>query len=144
MHGAKTRPSRTFSPSVSNNINMRGVKMNATDSLSLLSLPPGCVLEVLRHLDARSLVMLELTGSRYFSAREQGRRMSLVEDVAKDAVLQRLCGSMEAAERFRWDGKEMGENGRPGRRDCRLGGLGTAEGESPRSWAARQAGPRSL
>ena len=68
-------------------------------SVSLLDLPDCAILEVLRHLDARSLVMLEQTNS-YFGRREPASRLPLVEHVAREAV-QGFCGSPAQAERFR-------------------------------------------
>lgn len=68
-------------------------------TLSLLQLPDNAILEVLRHLDARSLVHVEQTNS-YFSRKEPSSRLTLVEAVAREAV-QRLCCSNSQAERFR-------------------------------------------
>lgn len=78
--------------------------MTGSDSpapFPLLNLPDSAILAVLRFCDARTLSMLELTGSDFFS-RPAGRRLSLCEEVAKEAVLSRLGGSLEAAQRFRW------------------------------------------
>lgn len=74
--------------------------MSGSDPFPLLSLPDSAILAVLRLCDARTLLMLELTGSDYFS-QPAGRRLSLCEEVAREAVLARLGGSMEAAQRFR-------------------------------------------
>ncbi len=69
-------------------------------SAGLLSLPPLTVLQVLRNLDGPSLVALEQTNS-YFSRKEPGSRLPLVEHVARQAVLHRCNGSHADAERFR-------------------------------------------
>jgi hypothetical protein len=68
--------------------------------MDLLSLPPLAILEVLRRLDGRSLVALEQTHS-YFQRKEPGSRLSLVESVAREAVVQLCGGSQVQAERFR-------------------------------------------
>lgn len=69
-------------------------------SAGLLSLPPLTVLQILRNLDGPSLVALEQTNS-YFSRKEPGSRLPLVEHVARKAVLHRCNGSHADAERFR-------------------------------------------
>ncbi|KAL4428542.1 hypothetical protein ABPG75_002631 [Micractinium tetrahymenae] len=74
--------------------------MTQPNPFPLLLLPDSAILSVLRFCDARTLLMLELTGCDYFS-RPAGRRLSLCEEVAREAVLARLGGSMEAAQRFR-------------------------------------------
>ena len=79
---------------------------------SLLSLPDAAVLEVLRKLDGRSLVMLGCT-ARYFGRRDPASRLPLTEAVAREALLADC--TPEQAERFRWGWRAWGGGGGAGR-----------------------------
>ena len=68
--------------------------------LGLLDLPPGCLLQVLRFLDARALTALLATGCRAFAEREGPHHLPLVEAVAREA-LEARCGDLATASRFR-------------------------------------------
>jgi hypothetical protein len=86
---------------------MKGTLKTSMDtrSFTLLELPDAAVLHVLRHLDARSLAMLELAGSRdYLCRREPTSRLPLLEAVAREAV-RSLCGPQ--ADRFRYNHAHM-------------------------------------
>lgn len=64
-----------------------------------LALPDGAILEVLRSLDARSLLALQQTHST-FSKRAPGG-LPLVHQVAKQTLLARCSGDAATATRFR-------------------------------------------
>ncbi|GAB4814522.1 hypothetical protein N2152v2_001568, partial [Parachlorella kessleri] len=66
---------------------------------NLLSLPDGPIVEVLRHLDGRSLVTLQRTAS-YFNEKHPLTRLPLVQHVARENLLG-VCRSTAEAERFR-------------------------------------------
>lgn len=68
--------------------------------LGLLDLPPGCLLQVLRFLDAKALTAVLATGCRDFGAREGPHHLPLVEAVAREA-LEARCGDLATAQRFR-------------------------------------------
>lgn len=70
------------------------------NSMELLTLPPLPILEVLRRLNARSLVALQQTNS-YFSRKEPGSRLPLLEHVAREKVLALAGGDPAQAQRFR-------------------------------------------
>lgn len=83
----------------------------AQSTPSLLSLPDNAIAAVLGRLDARALVAMEQTHS-YFSRREPGTRLPLVEHTARAEVLRRCGGCLADAERFRWDlGRRAGRAG---------------------------------
>ncbi len=65
----------------------------------LLGLPDAAILEVLRHLDGRSLVTLQRTAT-YFSQRHPLTNLPLVEHIAMESLL-RMSRSSAEAERFR-------------------------------------------
>ena len=67
--------------------------------LSLLHLPDTAIVEVLRNLDAKSMVSLEQTAS-YFHKKDPVSRLPMTEHIAREMVL-RDCGAMEQATRFR-------------------------------------------
>lgn len=66
---------------------------------SLLALPDAAILEVMRHLDGRSLVALERSAS-YFTRTDPVTLLPLGEHVARETLLQ-LAGTEAEAERFR-------------------------------------------
>jgi hypothetical protein len=70
-----------------------------TSVFGLLSLPDHAVVEVMRHLDARSLVQLQQT-AQYFSRKDPVTRLPLTDHIAL-LRLQQLCRSNEEASRFR-------------------------------------------
>ena len=98
-HPPQTRIPPSFHHGCSHNSMQRSLKCPNMD-FPLLELPDAAVLHVLRHLDARSLLMLELAGSRdYLCRRQPSSRLPLLESVAREAV-RALCGPQ--ADRFRY------------------------------------------
>lgn len=67
--------------------------------MSLLQLPDTAIVEVMRNLDAKSMVCLEQTAS-YFHRKDPVSRLPLAEHIAKEAVMQ-SCSTLEHASRFR-------------------------------------------
>ena len=70
------------------------------ESPTFMSLPDNAILNVLRHLDGRSLVAMEQV-SRYFTHACPSSRLSLTEAVAREALLTHHNGALDVAERFR-------------------------------------------
>ncbi len=82
------------------------VRMSSEPSVrppNLLSLPDGPIVEVLRHLDGRSLVILQRTAS-YCNEKHPLTRLPLVQHVARENLLG-VCRSTAEAERFRCEAR---------------------------------------
>lgn len=67
---------------------------------SLLQLPDGPLLGVLRNLDATSLANLERT-AKFFNRKDSVSKLPLTEHIAREQVIDRCDGDEAVAARFR-------------------------------------------
>jgi len=67
---------------------------------SLLQLPDVTLENILRNLDASSLVSLEET-SKFFTRKDSVSKLALTEHIAREQVIDRCNGDEEVAKRFR-------------------------------------------
>lgn len=67
---------------------------------SLLQLPNATLENILRNLDASSLVSLGQT-SKFFTSKDSVSKLALTEHIARELVIERCNGDEELAKRFR-------------------------------------------